>query len=82
VSRGYNPNARGFNEKVRTLLEMYGGNLQQITGGQCANVRFDPQEQSLTATEAAKISGLSPERYNQYARALYAQGRFSYQQKK
>ena len=82
VSRGYNPSARGFNEKIRTLLEMYGGNLQQITGGQCANVRFDPQEQSLTATEAAKISGLSPERYNQYARAAYAQGRFSYQQKK
>jgi hypothetical protein len=82
VSRGHNPNARGFNEKVRSLLEMYGGNLQQLTGGQVANVRYDPQEQALTANEAAKLSGLSPERYNQYVRAVHAAGKMSYQERK
>jgi hypothetical protein len=58
---------------MRSLLEMYGKDV---------GVRYDRNEEGLTATEAARISGLSGERYNQFAKAAHAAGRFSYQQKR
>jgi hypothetical protein len=70
---GLRRGTRPYFEAMRSLLEMYGKDY--------LNVRYDRNEEGLTATEAARISGLSPERYNQYAKATHAAGRFSYQQK-
>jgi hypothetical protein len=36
----------------------------------------------LTADEAAKISGLSPQEYNHAAQVIGRQGRYSWQQKR
>jgi hypothetical protein len=55
-------------DKLKTLLELHG---EQFLG-----VRYNRDEEALTANEAAKISGLSPERYNQAARAVAAHGKF------
>ena len=38
-------------------------------------IEYDPKEKSLTATEAAQVSGLRPEDYNAAARTVHAQGR-------
>jgi hypothetical protein len=54
-------------ENLKSLLQMHG---QELFG-----VRYDPDEESLTATEAAKISGLAPQHYNHAAKAMWAQGR-------
>jgi hypothetical protein len=54
-------------ENLKSLLEMHGETL--------FGVKYDRDEESLTATEAAKISGLSPQHYNYAARAMHAQGR-------
>jgi len=50
---------------------------QRVTG-----VPYDSKDQMLTADEAAKISGLSPQAYNRASQQIAAQGRFSWQQKK
>jgi hypothetical protein len=42
--------------------------------------RYTPND-TLTAEEAAKISGISPQQYNRSAQVLNQQGRFSWQQK-
>jgi len=39
-------------------------------------------DNTLTADEAARISGVSPQQYNRSAQALQQQGRFSFQQKR
>ena len=62
-----------YYKALDTLLEMYGPDH---------GIKFDPNEIALTPNEAAKISGLSPERYNQAVRAVHAARKFSYQEKK
>jgi hypothetical protein len=52
---------------IEDLLEMHG----QTYGG----VRFDPSERELNATQAAKISGVSAQTYNNAAQQLYNQRR-------
>ena len=52
---------------LKDLMEMHG---EQLFG-----VRYDRSEQSLTPNQAAKISGLSPQRYNHAVRTMHAQGR-------
>jgi hypothetical protein len=52
---------------LRDLMEMHG---EQLFG-----VRYDKAEQALTANQAAKISGLSPQHYNHAVRTMHAQGR-------
>ena len=49
--------------------------LLEINGEQLFGVRYDRAEQALTANQAAKISGLSPQHYNHAVRAMHAQGR-------
>jgi len=49
--------------------------LLEINGEQLFGVRYDRAEQQLTANQAAKISGLSPQHYNHAVRAMHAQGR-------
>jgi hypothetical protein len=58
---------------VSDLLEMYTPSY---------GMRFDPQETMPTATEAAKISGVSANRYNRESQRAAALGRFSFQEKK
>ena len=67
---GWNPQAvftPAYFDRLKTLMEMHG---EQFLG-----VRYDPNEQALTATEAAKISGLSPQAYNNSVHALHRDGR-------
>ena len=54
-------------EKMKDLLELHG---EQFLG-----VRYDRDEEALTANEACKISGLHPNQYNYAVRAMHAQGR-------
>jgi len=49
--------------------------LLEINGEQLFGVRYDRSEQMLTPNQAAKISGLSPQRYNHAVRTMHAQGR-------
>jgi hypothetical protein len=68
---GWNPKAvftPQYFDKLKTLMELHG---EQYLG-----VKYDRNEQSLTANEAAKISGLSPQQYNRSAQQLAAQGRY------
>lgn len=74
-TRNWKVGSPRYYKALDTLIEMYGPDY--------LGVRFDPESDiALTPNEAAKISGLSPERYNQYVRAAQAAGRFSWQQKK
>jgi ATP/maltotriose-dependent transcriptional regulator MalT len=52
---------------LKDLMEMHG---QELFG-----VKYDRSEQALTPNQAAKISGLSPQRYNHAVRTMHAQGR-------
>jgi hypothetical protein len=54
-------------ERLKDLMEMHGETL--------FGVKFDRNEESLTATEAAKISGLSPQHYNYGVKMMHAAGR-------
>jgi hypothetical protein len=68
---GWNPRAvftPQYFDKLKSLLELHG---EQFLG-----VRYNRDEEALTANEAARISGLSPQRYNQAARAVAAHGKF------
>ena len=53
-------------DRLKTLMEMHG---EQFLG-----VKYDRNEESLTPNEAAKISGLSPEQYNNSLRQVAAAG--------
>src|SRR5215813_11314438 len=64
---------QGF-DKLESLLEIHG---QQFYG-----VRFDKNEQPLTANEVAKMSSQSPESYNRASQQMGRDGRFSWQQKR
>ena len=67
MSRGWQPNTQKYFDGLRTLMEMYGKDF---------GTPYDPNDgQMLSATEAAKISGLSPKAYNYAVRAMAAQGR-------
>ena len=74
VSMGYQRNTPGYFERGRDMLEL---DSQRVTG-----VAYDSKDQALTADEAAKISGLSPQEYNRAAQVIGGQGRYSWQQKK
>src|SRR5262249_26097360 len=66
----WNPQAvytPAYFDNLKTLLELHG---EQFLG-----VRYDPNEQALTATEAAKISGLSPQAYNNAVHTMHRAGR-------
>src|SRR5262249_2409261 len=63
---------QGF-DKLESLLEIHG---QQFYG-----VKFDKNEQPLTANEAAKMSGQTPENYNRASQRMGSDQRFSWQQK-
>jgi hypothetical protein len=67
VRAGFKPDTKPYFDAVEASLEIGG----PIFGGP----RYDPSEQQITATEAAKISGLSPEAYNRAAQQLWKQGR-------
>src|SRR5215831_11964468 len=64
---------QGF-EKLESLLEIHG---QQFYG-----VKFDKNEQPLTANEVAKMSGQTPENYNRASQRMGSDQRFSWQQKR
>jgi len=59
-------------DKLEDLLEVH--------GSQFYGVRFDKNEKTLTPNGAAKMSGLSPQQYNEASRQIGNQGRFSWQQ--
>jgi hypothetical protein len=60
-------------DRGKDFLELY----SEGTSG----VPYEPNA-TLTADEAAKISGVSPQAYNKAAAAMQQQGRYSWQQKK
>src|SRR5262245_63685134 len=64
---------QGF-DKLESLLEIHG---QQFYG-----VRFDKNEQPLTANEAAKMSGQTAKAYNDASQRMGSDQRFSWQQKR
>jgi hypothetical protein len=69
---GLRPGTRDYVEAMDTMLETHGPDYCGVT--------FDPKtDAALTATEAAKISGLSPQAYNRASQQLSAQKRFSWQ---
>jgi hypothetical protein len=56
---GLKPNTPAYYRRMNDLLEMYSKDL---------GLHYDPGEETLTATEAAKISGVSANTYNHAAR--------------
>jgi hypothetical protein len=70
---GLTPNTPQYFQAVRDLLTMYARDH---------GLTYDPNEETLTPTEAAKISGTSPQTYNNASRELARDGRFSSQQKR
>ena len=50
------------------LLEMYAGDL---------GLKYDPKEDALSPNEAARISGLSANEYNNGVQKMYSEGRNS-----
>jgi hypothetical protein len=64
---GIRPHTPAYYKRMNDLLELY-----SKEGG----LTFDPNESGLTPTEAAKISGVSAQTYNNASRQLAAQGRF------
>src|SRR5262245_47584164 len=70
---GLTPNTQQYFDAMDSLLTMYAKDL---------GLHYDPSEKLLTANQAARASGLSPQDYNTAVKQIAAQGRFSYQQKK
>src|SRR5262249_22000884 len=60
-------------QRGKDFLELY----SEGTSGE----RYTSDD-TLTADEAAKISGVSPQQYNRSAQALHQQGRYTWQQKR
>src|SRR5262249_60032658 len=58
-------------DKLEDLLELH--------GSQFYGVRYDKTEKTLTPNQAAKMSGLSANEYNQASREIGQQERFSWQ---
>src|SRR5262245_2672734 len=71
LAMGLQRNSPAYFERGRDMLEL---DSERLTG-----VAYDSKEQALTANEAAKISGLSPDAYNRASQQIAAQGRFSWQ---
>jgi hypothetical protein len=69
---GLKRNSPEYFERGNDFLELYS---EGVSGE-----RYTPND-TLTATEAAKIAGISPQQYNRSAQVLNQQGRFSWQQK-
>ena len=65
--------SKEYFERGKDFLELY----SEGTSGE----RYTADD-TLTADEAAKISGVSPQQYNQSARVLQQQGRYSWQNRK
>jgi len=74
VNMGIQRNSPQYFQRGRDMLEL---DSARLTG-----VPYDSKEQALTANEAAKISGLSPDAYNRASQEIGTQGRFSWQQKR
>jgi len=70
VSRGWPSYAAGTIEGARTMVQMYGGD-SRISG--LPPVRYDPNEQTMTRDEAARISGFKD--YATLYQELRRQGR-------
>jgi hypothetical protein len=68
LAAGITPDSPKYGEMVRSFMEMYAKDF---------GAPYDPNSQLLTANEAAKISGLSPDAYNRASQTLAAQGRFT-----
>jgi hypothetical protein len=60
---GWQVNSPEYFRAVETLLEMNGPTYY--------GVRFDPSEKNLNATEAAKVSGVSAQTYNNQSQRIY-----------
>jgi hypothetical protein len=69
---GLTPNTPQYFEAVKSLLTMYAKDH---------GLHYDPEEEALTANEAAKASGVSNQTYNNASRELARDKRFSFQQK-
>jgi len=69
---GLTPNTPAYFQAMDSLLTMYAKDY---------GLHYDPEEKLLTANQAAKISGLSPQQYNHAAQQIGSQGRYSWQQK-
>jgi hypothetical protein len=69
---GLTPNTPAYLQAVRDLLTMYAKDH---------GLHYDPEEEALTANEAAKASGVSNQTYNNASRELARDKRFSFQQK-
>jgi hypothetical protein len=68
---GWNPQhvfTPAYFDRLKSLLELHG---EQFLG-----VNYDRNSENLTPNEAARISGLSPQRYNAASRAVAAAGKF------
>jgi hypothetical protein len=68
---GLQANSPQYFQAVRDLLTMYAKDH---------GLHYDPEEEGLTANEAAKISGVSANTYNRASQQLASQRRFSFQQ--
>jgi hypothetical protein len=64
---GLTPGSAEYDHAMQNLLEIYGKD---------AGVSFDPNE-TLSADEACKISGVSPREYNRQVKRMYEGGRDS-----
>jgi len=69
---GLTPGTQAYFDAMDSLLTMYSKDY---------GLHYDPEEKLLTANQAARISGLSPQRYNSAAREIGNQGRYSWQRK-
>jgi len=70
---GLQRNSDEYFKRGADFLELY----SEGTTGE----RYTPDD-TLTATEAAKISGVSPQQYNRSAQVLQQQGRYTWQNRK
>jgi hypothetical protein len=66
---GISPDSPKYEDAVLTFMELYGASH--------AGTPYDRSEQALTPNQAAKISGLNPDQYNNASRTLAGQGRFT-----
>jgi hypothetical protein len=64
---GLRPHTPAYYRRMNDALDLYAKE---------AGLIFDSKEETLTPTEAAKISGISAQSYNNASRTLASQGRF------
>jgi hypothetical protein len=70
---GLRPGTPTYFKRMDDLLDLYAADL---------GLHHDATDDRLSATEAARISRVSPETYNRAAKAVAAAGKFSFQQTK